>query len=193
MWSSVQVKTVGALPLAATDMRDRLRIDTDAEDALLGDFLAAAASEIEGPDGVGVAMLTQTWTRTLDSWGAIIALPGWPVSGVSAIRYLDADGGQLVLDHATHFRLITGGDPARLVLKPGAVLPALLGQPGVVEIDYTLGQANASLVDSGLITALALIAGHYYENREATAFSQVHEVPLGARHILARFRRGVVA
>jgi uncharacterized phiE125 gp8 family phage protein len=193
MWASVKVKSAGALPLTAQDMRARLRIDTTAEDDLLAAFLAAAASEIDGPDGAGVAMMAQTWTRTLDGWAGQIVLPGWPVTGVAEIRYLDPDGAWQVLDHAVAFRLAAGADPAQLVRRPGAALPALHSGPGTVEIDYTLGRATAAEVDPGLVAALSLMAGHFYENREATAPGQVHEVPLGARHILARFRRGVVA
>jgi len=203
MWASVKVKSAGALPLAAADLRERLRIDTSAEDALLDDFLAAAATEIDGPDGAGVAMMAQTWCRTLDGWGHPldgrgrrcrgILLPGGPINAVTEIRYLDADGDQQTLGHGDYFRLVTGSDPARLVLKPGASLPSLYPGPGVVEVDYSLGAAVAGDVPAGLVTALALIAGHYYENREATASGQVVEVPLGARHILDRYRRGVVA
>ncbi|WP_291732331.1 hypothetical protein [Leisingera sp. F5] len=193
MWASVTIKSAGALPLSVEDLRDRLRIDTAAEDGLLDAFLAAGASEIDGPDGAGVAMMAQTWTRSLDSWAHEIVLPGWPVTGVSEIRYLDVDGNQQTLDHAAAFRAVLGRDPARLVRKPGAALPALLAGPGVVEVDYTLGKATAAEVDAGLVAALSLLAGHFYENREATASGQVVEVPLGARHILDRFRRGVVA
>ncbi|QBR35404.1 hypothetical protein ETW23_03870 [Leisingera sp. NJS201] len=193
MWASVTIKSAGALPLSAEELRDRLRIDTAAEDDLLAAFLAAGASEIDGPDGAGVAMMAQTWTRTLDGWAQEIVLPGWPVTGVSEIRYLDPEGNQQTLAHAAAFRVVLGRDPARLVRKPGAPLPALLSGPGVVEVDYTLGRTDAAEVDAGLVAALALLAGHFYENREATAPGQVVEVPLGARHILDRFRRGVVA
>lgn len=193
MWSSVQVKTAGALPLTAADMRARLRIDDAGEDGLLGDFLAAGASEIDGPDGIGVAMMAQTWTRTLDSWGGVIALPGWPVTAVSEIRYVDLAGDVQALDVAANFRLVTGSHPARLIAKPGVALPQVLAQAGVIEVDYTLGRTVAADVDPGLVTALALLVGHYYENREATAPGQVLEVPLGARHILDRFTRVGVA
>lgn len=192
-WSSVRVTSPGLLPLQAADLRTRLRIDTASEDDALAAFLAAAASDIDGPDGAGVAMMAQTWTRTLDGWAGDLCLPGWPVTGVAEIRYLDRDGDWQVLDHAAAFRLVLSPEPARLVRRPGApALPALQAGPGTVEVDYTLGRATAADVDQGLVTALALIAGHYFENREATAPGEVREVPLGAQHILARFRRGRV-
>ena len=193
MWDRVQVKTRGALPLDAAAMRARLRIDSTAEDDLLEDFLAAAASEIDGPDGVGVALMAQTWTLTLDAWPLEIVLPGWPVTGVSVVRYLDADGAEQTLDHAATLRLATSAGVARLLRKPGASLPQTLAQAAVVEVDYTLGRATAAEVDPGLVTALALLAGHYYENREGVVVGvAAAEVPLGVRHILDRFRRGRV-
>lgn len=193
MWSRVQVKTAGALPLAAADLRARLRIDDTGEDDLLEAFLAAAAAEIEGPDGQGVALMRQTWTLTLDGWSGYIPLPGWPVQSVEAIRYLDTTGAeQSLADPAAAFRLVTDVYPARLERRQGVSLPAVLPGPATVRIDYALGRATAAEVDAGLVTALALLAGHYHENREGSATVQVHEIPMGVQHILARYRRGVV-
>lgn len=193
MWLGVKVKTRGAMPMDAAKLRARLRIDTAAEDDLLADFIATAASEIEGPDGWGIALMGQTWTLTLDRLAGEITLPGWPVSGVSEVRYTDPDGAAQVLDPA-EYRVVAGVDPVKVLPAAGRSWPAVQAGPGVVEIDYTLGQAAAGDVDPGLITALALLAGHYYENREATLpGSGVKELPLGVSHMKTRFSRAPVA
>ena len=194
MWSRVRIKEPGDLPLSVADMRARLRIDGTAEDAELEAFLASAASIIEGPDGVGVALMAQTWTLTLDRWPGQMALPGWPVTGLNAIRYLDGDGQSQALDPTVHFRLVSGSDPALLVRQPAApALPAVYPVPGAVEIDYTLGHTAPANVDAGLVTALAMLTGHFYENREATTPGKAVDVPFGVEFILNRFRRLVVA
>lgn len=194
MWGNVKVKTPGALPLQAADLRRKLRIDSAEEDDLLRDLIAGAAAEIEGPDGLGIAMMAQTWTLGLDGWqGGEIELPGWPVTGVAAVRYTDPEGVEQVLDAAA-YRVITSQEPARLVKANGASWPTTAWGRGVVEVDYTLGRATAAEVDRGLVVALMLTAGHWYENREAVVVGQpAAELPLGAQHILARFRRGYAA
>jgi len=193
MWGGVRITTPAAeLPLTAAELRARLRIDDDAQDTLLGDYLAAAAAAIEGPNGAGVAMMAQTWTLTRAGFARDMILPGWPVSALTAITYLDTEGAEQSLDLAT-YRLANGLDPARLILAPGASLPATLAGPGTVAIQYSLGCASAAAVDPGLVTALALLAGHYFENREAAAPGTMGEIPLGVSHILARFARGCLS
>ncbi|MGR3498779.1 MAG: head-tail connector protein [Limimaricola soesokkakensis] len=193
MWRGVTVKTPPAVPvLAAADLAARLRIEDPAEHDLLAGFLAEATAEIDGPQGIGVAMVEQTWTLTLDRFFPLIDLPGWPVTAVSAIRYLDADDAEQVLDPAT-YRLVTARDPALVLPVRGAAWPAIPCQPGAVSIDYTVGQADPAQVHPSLVNAAAMIAGHYYENREATtAGPEIREVPMGPRRILDRFRRGTV-
>lgn len=193
MWGQVTIKTPAAvLPLTAADLRARLNIDDATGDPLLVDFIRAAVSEVDGPAGIGVAIMAQTWTLTLDRLPARITLPGAPVTGVSAIRYLDATGAWVVIPAAS-YRLAAGSEPARIVLAPGASWPAVAPGAGVVEVDYQLGAATAAAADPGLVTAVAMLAGHYFENREAVAAGvTLTEAPLGARHILERHRRGVV-
>ena len=193
MWSRVRITEPGALPLSVADMRARLRIDSTSEDSELAAFLAAAASLIEGPDGIGIALMAQTWTLSLDHLPGRSSLPGWPVTGLRAIRYLDGSGQWQDLDHMSHYRLVAGRDPALWCLQRKDAQPGLAPGEGVVEIDYDLGRATAAEVDPGLVTALAMLAGHFYENREATTPGKASAVPFGVDYILNRFRRGVVA
>lgn len=197
-WASVRVTTPpAARAVTVADLRARLRIDGDDgdadEDALLADLIRTAEAQVDGPDGLGIALMAQTWTLTLDAFPAEIVLPGWPVTAVAAVRYLDTDGVEQTLDPAT-YRLVGGADPVRLVLQPSKRWPSVLAGRGVVMVDYTLGQADVADLDPGLVTALCLMAGHWYENREAVVIGQAAtELPLGARAILARFSRVAVS
>ncbi len=189
MWAAVKIKTPCAVPLTVELLADMLRLDVDDENDLLRQYLSAAASEIEGPDGWGVALGAQVWTLTLNRLPEQIILPGWPVTGVSQIRYMDRTGAVQVLDHAAHYRLVRGLDPARLVRTSGAALPFVLPEVGAVEVDYNLGHADPADVDPALMTALGMLAGHFFENREATTAAKLAEVPLGVSHIRNRFAR----
>lgn len=193
MWGRVSVVTRGACPVSALDLRQHLRIDDAAEDLTLSENLAAALALIDGPEGLGVACLTQTWRLTLDKWSDEIKLPGWPVTGLSAITYLDGDATWQSLDHAAAFHVLPAGQDTTLARKSGFALPALASLPGAVRIDYTLGHASAAAIDPSLLTALKLLAGHYYENREAATAAKLAEIPLGVGHIFARYARGQFA
>lgn len=200
MWGSVVIKTKpSALPLAAADLRRRLRIeetgDVDedaAENAFLGELIESGVAMIDGPDGIGLAMMRQTWTLILDQFERVIRLPGSPIDGIAEVRYLDA-GGTMKVVPASDYRLAKGAEPARVVPVPGASWPACPSGPGVIEIDYTLGAESADDVAPDLKTAIALNAGHLYEHREAVVQGGVTEVPLGVSTILNRNRRHRVA
>jgi len=194
MWSQVSVKTPPAtLPVLVADLKARLRIEGDDENTLLASLLREAAAMVDGPAGIGVALLAQTWTLAPPRFAAEILLPGWPVTGVAEVRYLDAAGDWQVVDPAV-YRLAATPEPARLALNPGQSWPSVPTGPGRIQIDYTLGAATRADLDASLVTALCLMAGHYYENREAAAPGRgMAEIPLGASAILARHRRGSVA
>lgn len=191
MWRGVTVSTPpAAYPLAAADLRARLRIDSTDDDQILSGFIASAAALIEGPNGIGVALMVQTWTLTIDAFVPSIVLPGWPVSDVVEVRYLDGAGVETVLP-ASEYRLVLNGDRAILTPAIGKAWPATYAAAGAVAVDYKLGKVLAAEVDAGLVAALSLTAAHFYENREAVVVgASPVELPMGAEYILAKHRRG---
>lgn len=201
IWGGVRVKTKPvALPLTAADLRLRLRVAATGDEAtdqiddgLLEDFCAAAVAEIDGPHGIGIAMMRQTWALTLDRFAPVIKLPGWPVQAVQAVRYLGTDGAWADLDPA-RYRVALGAEPVRIV-PVGAGWPSLAAGPAVVEIIYDLGAEDPADLDRGLVTAVAMLAGHYHENREAVVIGGggAVEVPLGVQRALDRHARGTVS
>lgn len=201
MWRGVKVKVRPAVaPLGAALLRTRLRIDPTgeapvdtADSALLESFEAAAVALIDGPDGIGVALMAQTWTRTLDQFEPMLALPGAPVVSVSEVRYMDPDGAWQVVDPAV-YRLLDGRDQAALVPVLGASWPVVASAPDVVEVDYVLGAETPTLAHPSLVAAVGLMVGHFWENREAVAAGvSVAELPLGVQHILAHHSRAGAA
>ena len=191
-WGGVSVlNKPAALPLAVADLKARLRVDHDDEDLEIEGFLRAAVGMIDGPEGIGVAIMRQTWRLTLDILPAQVILPGAPIAGLVALRVLGAGGAwqEVPLEDC---RLVTGIDPVRLVPAPGVSWPRPVAQPGAVQIDYTLGAEAVEDADPSLVTAAALIAGQYYNHRAAVEAGQVVELPLGARHIMEGRRRGLV-
>ena len=195
MWQGVTVKTPPAAstyPVSVADLKARLRVDHADEDSVIEDCLKAAIAMIDGPDGIGCAMITQTWTKAFDAFASEMLLPGAPVVSVSEIRYVDSDGVSQTLAGGS-WRLTIGREPVRLTPAYGTSWPSTRAVTGAVEVDYLLGTAAAN-VDPGLVTAVTLIAANFYENRTAVVTGTIAtELPLGVQYILNRHRRGVVA
>lgn len=201
IWGGVRVKARPvALPLTAAELRLRLRVAVTGDDALdaadeglLEALCAAAVAEIDGPHGIGIALMRQTWVVTLDRFAHVLTLPGWPIVSVVAIRTLDPAGSWVDLDPA-RYRVALAGDVARIV-PVGAGWPGVMAGPGVIEIEYDLGAEDPADLDQGLVTAVAMLTGHYHENREAVVVGggAAVEVPLGVQRALDRHARGRVA
>ena len=194
MWRGVKITVPPAAgPLGAALLRTRLRIDPTgdaavdaADDLLLEVFEAQAVAYIEGPDGIGVALMAQTWARTLSAFEPVLVLPGSPVKSVSAVHYMDIDGAWQVLDAAT-YRLLDGRDDAAIVPALGASWPAVAAAPDVVVVEYVLGAPTPALANAALVGVVGLLVGHYWEHREAVISGlSVAEVPLGVEAILGR-------
>lgn len=194
MWDRVRVTVppVGQ-PVALADLKMALRVDHDDEDVELARLIGAAVAQIDGPDGIGVAMMAQTWRLVLDGWPAsgVIDLPGWPVGAVTEIAYDPADGSAAVLDPGA-YRVVSGMDPVLVERVAGQAWPVLRSGSGSVRVTYTLGAALAADVPADLVQAVMHIAGHYYRHREAVVTGTIANVlPMSAASILARYRRGI--
>ncbi len=192
MFARVSVKERPAIaPVDLEDLRGWLRIDDSDEDAVITACLSAAIAAIDGPEGVGVALMSQKWSLSLDSFPQEIRLPGWPVRSVSEVRYL-TDSGEWEVVPPSAYRL-TRGEPWRVVLRAGSGWPSVFGA-GAVEVDYILGANDAAEVAPDLVMALRLLAAHYFENREAVVLgSTALALPLGVEGLIAPHRRGLVA
>jgi uncharacterized phiE125 gp8 family phage protein len=198
MWGGVKVTVAPtALPLTAEQIRARLvlpltgdAIQDAADQVLLDDFQWQAVAMIDGPDGIGVAMRPQTWTRTADGFddfrGAFL-LPGAPLAAVVSVHYMGGDGVWIEMD-ATAFRVVDGLDLARIVAIDA--WPTVAIGTGVVRVVYTMGVADGAPINPALIAALSLLTGHYWENREAVVIGTISsELPLGVESILRRHSR----
>ncbi len=192
-WDRVSVLT-GPTERSMTidDIKCRIRIDTNVDDALLMRFIQGAESLIDGPLGIGYALMSQTWRLSLDSFCETIYLPGAPIKSVASVNYVDTAGADQVVDSA-NWHLDIRSTPVRLVPAYGTTWPATRGQNGAVWVDYVLGETDSDNIEASLIDALSLLVGHRDANREATSEIKLHSLPLGVESILAEYRQSGVA
>lgn len=192
MWRGVTVITKPTTEALTTALaKSRLRVDTSDDDTLIDSFVAGATAAIDGPDGIGFALMTQTWRKAYDAFPAVIELPGAPVKSVTSLKYIDADGAEQTLDPSA-YRVDLNVDPVRITPVYGTSWPTTRDITSAVWVDYVLGEDSASDVPADLIDALALLVGHRYENREAVSEMDLKEVPFAFWSIVARYRRKVI-
>lgn len=201
MWAGVKVTTAPtALPIDAAALRVRLRLSNtgdqaidDEQNALMTEFIETAVAMIDGAEGIGVAIMRQTWSKALDCFSPEIELPGSPVVDVAAVRYLDPDGEWQVVD-PSHYRLTNEYEPAILQPASGQSWPSTSTGRGVVVVDYRLGADTPETSSKTLKTAVSLIVGHLWENREATTIGiKAEELPIGVQYLLDKHSRIGVA
>ena len=178
-----------ALPVAA--LRSHLRLgtgfaDDGLEDALLESFLRAAVAAEEA--WTGKILISRDYTWRVTSWreDRVQALPVAPITALTAIRRVYADGEINVVDPGLYRLQRDAHRP--LVLSTGPCLPPV-PHAGEVEIDFSAGfGADWSNVPADLAHAVILLAAYYHEYRSELR-SGVGMMPYGVSVLAEPWRR----
>jgi len=180
-------------PVTTAEVKSQARIDTTAEDSLIDRLISAATASIEGPYGIGIALVEQTWELKLDWFPLEIQLPLYPVLSVESIKYIDTEGTEQTLDSSV-YRVDTHSNPARITLEWNETWPSTRLISNAVTVTFKAGyavegsdyQAN---VPQDLRHAITLLVAHWYENREAVSTNATpNRMPMAADAILERYR-----
>lgn len=177
-------------PVSLVEMKAFLRVEDEAEDALIEALIAAARIHVEGV--TGRALLAQTWRVVRDGWpeDRAIRLPVSPMITISEIRVFDVAGGEHQID-LNQFLPDGQAVPARIIC-PRVVdgIPVLRDRNGI-EIDYVAGfGTEPDEVPSDLVQSLKTLAAYWYENRDAVIVSGAGApVPAGFDRLVAPYKR----
>jgi uncharacterized phiE125 gp8 family phage protein len=168
-------------PVTLSEAKMHLRVDHIDEDALVQGLIAAAVSELDGPEGyLGRCIMSQTWTMSLTDWGTSVTIPLRPVVSVT-VAYDDEDNAPQTLASGS-YRLVTNWcEPARIEWI--GTLPTLGEAFYPVRIAVTCGAAEAP---ADLKAALLLRVCDLYTNRAANG-ADVKPHP-AYRHLVNRLR-----
>ncbi len=138
------------------------------------------------------AYITQTWDMFLDRfprWNRIeIPLP--QLQSITAITFFDVDDTEATFSSDKYF-VDTQSEPGRVVLNDGETWPQEILRPANgVKIRFIAGYGDAATdVPTQTRTAIKLLIGHLYENREATVVgSTIVEAPFAVKAILDKRR-----
>lgn len=157
--------------VSPADAKAHLRVDDDAEDALIQAFSDAAQAHIDGPDGwLGRSIGKQTLELRRCGFPTWIELPFGPVRSVASVKYIDPDGVEQTLDPSAY---VVQGDI--ISCAHGVTWPGLRSERENIRIRYdagypdTVGDTPKSTVPPPVVAAIKLMIGDLFENRASVA------------------------
>jgi len=172
-------------PLTRVEAKAFLRLDHDADDALVDALIAAARRAVEAH--TGRVLLAQTWRFSRDAWplSGVMVTPVAPVQAILSAQVTLADGSTVpVADGA--LTLKADRAPALIHVTPTLVPPPGPAAGGIV-ITITAGYGDAAGdVPADLVQAVRLVLAHFYEFRDGTGEAQ--KLPLTVTALLAPYR-----
>lgn len=192
------------------ELKKHARVETNESDEFLDRLIIEARQELE--DISGLALLSQTWQMTLDSWPghrdqwwdgvrqlAITEIDGGPQNEIEIIRYpiisidtinvYDRSDVVSAVTIADTFDIDITSRPGRIALQPGAVWPIATRSIKAIEINYTAGYGTSvSDVPTPLARAIRNMAAYMYDHRGSGCDGDEAYSMSGAKAIVERYR-----
>ncbi len=150
------------------EAKAQLRVPTafTDDDTYIENLILAAETHLDGRAGMmGRALVTQTWTGTIDfAFPSQIEVPLPPLQSVSSIKYLDGNGDQQTLA-SDQYQVINNVEPCLIVPAFGATWPSVRSQRHAVEVVFVAGYGAASDVPMRIRQMVLFLVSHWYINR----------------------------
>lgn len=180
-------------PVTVSEVKSHLRIDGSDEDTLLALYIKAAREHVETI--TRRALISQQWQLTLDDWwdDDYLEIPLPPLIRIDSLSYRD-EAGDVNTVSSSSYVVVDDYDPGRIAWAEGVSAPTSELYPyGGVMITFTAGYGTSGDdVPEGIRQAIRLLAGFYYENREAavvgSASTMIVQIPFAVDALLAPYR-----
>ena len=174
-----------AEPLTRAEAKAFLRVDGEAEDALLDALIAAARRHVEAE--TGRILMDQTWRFSLDRWPlrGVIPAPVAPVRTILEATVAAADGTPVALPEGA-LTLVGDRAPALVRVESARVSAPLVSHGGIVITLLAGYGADADDVPADLVQAVRLMLAHLYEHRDGPG--EATALPAAARALIAPYR-----
>lgn len=152
-------------------------------DGFPGQYSRFAPSETTTANGSG-PLYGYVPERYLAGTYVPIVVPKARLIAVQSITYVDTNGDPQTLDPSLYS--VEPGDGGRISPTFNRVWPAARVYPGSVTIAFTMGYGDtAADVPATITQAMLLCLGHWYAGRAAASEAALHELPLGAKWLMA--------
>lgn len=167
------VTAPAAEPVGLDEIKAHLRVDDTTEDGLIIGKMIAARMMAEA--WTGRALCTQTWDWFLpefpaDCYGGTFLVPYPPLVSVTHVKYV-AEDGTLTTITASDYAVIAPAGPragfGTIAPAYNVDWPSFRAQRDAVQIRFVAGYGGPEKVPNPIKSAIKLIVGDLYENREA--------------------------
>lgn len=185
-------------PVTADELADHIRLNyaASADQSNLERFIVAAREHFEFSTD-GRVVLSSQFAQHLTGWPTDryaqpvpIQLHRGRVTSLDSITYYDADDVQQTADLGD-WSIDTTGIPA-LVYRPDKTYPVLsTTRPRPVTIEFTAGWESVGEVPEDVKLGVLMLAGEWYQTREAYQDADRREVPMGFQRLANRYKTGL--
>jgi uncharacterized phiE125 gp8 family phage protein len=169
-------------PLTLAEVKTFLKVDFDAEDALINVLISAARTSAE--KYCQMAIMPQTIAETFSRfapWGLRLSIS--PLIEVEEITYKDT-GGEVQTLSAAVYGTDASMRPPLVYRIPYNDFPATFAVPDAVSVVYQAGYADADAVPTPLKMAMLLMIAEWYDNRS----DGVRTMPTASGILLNQYR-----
>lgn len=180
-------------PISLQDATAHLRLEDDATDVALVNSLIKAARQ-EAENHTHRAFITQTWDLNFDTFPTVIKIPKSPLVSVTHVKFYDTAGAQQTLAASNYIVDAPAGPQClegRITLSATGAWPAIQVRTNAISVRFVAGYGVAFAVPEPIKSAMKLIIGHLYENRENVVITErgsiVQEMPQAAQWLLGPY------
>ena len=173
--------------LTVAEVKEHLRVDTTADDTLIGNLIKAATQSAE-------IFTNRYFIETevfmyCDKWSEMNPLLKSPVSDIVNIKYFDTDEVDTLWATANYDEDISA-QPARIGLSQDGAFPTTANRIAAIKVRYKVGYGtSASDVPEGIKQAVLLTIGNWYENRQEVVVGRVANIlPKSAQFLLEQYK-----
>ena len=166
-------------PITLNEAKLHLRVNNTLEDSLITNLIVVARQWVE--NYTWRPLMTQTFDvvyDTLDSKELIINKS--PIQSVTSFKYIDQNGVEQILDTSKYVVDLLG-QPGRIKLDS---IPNTKDTLNAYKIRIVCGYANAAAVPQLHKSAMLLLIGHLYENKQQVQSQALSEIPFGVKVLL---------
>lgn len=178
-------------------LKKHLRVSSNAEDELIGDYYyPAALSWIADYTGREIEQRQRVYITTLADGGGT-TLPAYPVQTVDSA---EQSQGVMLLEDGTPM-LLEDGSPMRLEGTQEGIVPSFITDDNgvatvtvsghdpneLLTIKFTVGYADDDL-PAQLKQAILFLVAHFFHNRSEVDSNRMADVPEGAKRLCDPFR-----
>jgi len=184
----LELKTAPSVePISLTEAKNHLRVDISNDDTLISALITAAREHTE--TYLQKCLISQTWYQYHDfGFPCTIELLKNPVQSVTAITYIDGNGTEQTVATSI-YDLDVNRKPATIFRAYSQIWPITRLIQNAVKIEFITGYGDASTnVPAAIRSAMFLLIGHLYENREASTPLKITHLPMGYEALLAPYR-----